>query len=428
MTGDADRPSGPPEKREPGPDENRPSPQSGGSAAADRPTLRWRLLARVPTLVLARRNVSRARARSVLAVAAVAIGVVAIGAIGVGGEAFKRNQAAAYDGFGGTATVSPVFDPDGDPDDRTFTDADVARMRQAAGDATVLPVVQSFSSTVRTPNGELVPAAQVTSLRSPRRFYAASAGEVPANWRRTVVVGSRLAADEEIGVGDRIEVAVDGQFDRSFRVAAVLEPQGFADPLSADRTVFVPPAQFDDPRYDEVIVRVDPRAGSVEAAAARIESRLNARRRTVYASPVQEQREQFEESFRTVNQFLVGVGSVSLLVAAVTIANTMLMSVTEREGEIGLLRAVGYSKRTVLRLLVAESAVLGLLGAAVGVPVALAAGAVINDVLLGGPLAFTTAGLQYVGLGAGIGVAVSLLAGLYPAWRAADERPVEALD
>jgi putative ABC transport system permease protein len=46
-------------------------------------------------LVLARRNVTRASARSVLAVVAVVIGVVAIGAIGAGGEAFKQDQAAA---------------------------------------------------------------------------------------------------------------------------------------------------------------------------------------------------------------------------------------------------------------------------------------------------------------------------------------------
>jgi putative ABC transport system permease protein len=64
----------------------------------------------------------------------------------------------------------------------------------------------------------------------------------------------------------------------------------------------------------------------------------------------------------------------------------------------------------------------------VGVPVALAGGAVANQLLLGDPLAFTAAGLRYVAVGAGVGVATSLVAGVYPAWKAANKRPVEVLD
>jgi putative ABC transport system permease protein len=389
----------------------------------------FRVVARFPTLVLARRNVSRATARSVLAVAAVVIGVVAIGAVGAGGEAFKQDQLAAYEGFGGTATVSPVFHPDeSDTDDRTFSESEIVRMRRAAGSGTVLPVVESFGSTVRTSDGEALPTVQVKSLESPGRFYDASTGTIPQDWRRTAVVGSRVADDNDIAVGDRISVRVDGEFEREFRVVAVLEPQGFAGPLQADRSVFVPLAQFDDPTYDEAIVRVDPRTGSVEEAERRIESEFNARERTVYVSPVQEQREQFERSLATINRFLVGVGGISLLVAAVTIANTMLMSAIEREGEIGVLRAVGYPKAAVVRLLVAEATILGCIGAAVGAPLAFGVGMVVNEALLGDPLAFTVAGLRYVALGMAFGVGTSLLAGLYPAWKAANKRPVEALD
>jgi putative ABC transport system permease protein len=142
---------------------------------------------------------------------------------------------------------------------------------------------------------------------------------------------------------------------------------------------------------------------------------------------VQDQRQQFEQFFGTVNQFLIGIGAISLLVAAVTIANTMLMSAIEREGEIGVFRAVGYPKRAVVSLLVAEATILGLVGAAIGAPVALGVGMVINEVLLGDPLAFTDAGLRYVAVGVAFGIATALVAGLYPAWKAANRRPVEVL-
>jgi putative ABC transport system permease protein len=387
-----------------------------------------RIAARFPMVQLARRNLSRATARSTLAVVAVVIGVVAIGAIGTGGEAFKQDQLAAYEGFGGTATVEPVFHRDGDPADRAFTDSEIARMRQATDGATVLPVVEPSGSLVQTPSGETVVTAQVKGLGTPGAFYTPSAGTIPDNWRRSVLVGSRIADDNGIQPGDRITVLVSGEFERSFTVAAVLEPQGFADPLNADQSVFVPLAQFEDQTYGEAIVQVDPETASIDRAARRIESEFNVRRRNVEVDPVQEQRQQFQQFFGTVNQFLIGVGGISLLVAAVTIANTMLMSAVEREGEIGVMRAVGYPRMAVVRLLVAESTILGVVGTLVGAPIALGVGMVSNLLLVGDPLAFTPAGLRYVGLGVAFGVLTALVAGLYPAWKAANKRPVEAFD
>lgn len=388
-----------------------------------------RLAARFPTVVLARRNISRASARTTLAVIAVVIGVVAIGTIGTGGEAFKQDQLAAYEGFGGTATVSPVFYPEeAGTADRHFSDQEIDRMRQAAGGAIVLPVIEPGGTLVRTPTGETIVTAQVKGLGDPSAFYDSRAGSIPDNWRRSVIVGSRVAENNDIGPGDQITVLVAGEFERSFRVAAVLEPQGFADPLNADRSVFVPLAQFDDATYSQAIVQVDSQTGSIEAAERGIASEFNVRQRNVHVQPVQEQREQFERSFAMINQFLIGVGAISLLVAAVTIANTMLMSAIERENEIGVMRAVGYPKRAVISLIVAEAAILGVIGAVIGMPVALVLGMVINQALVGEPLMFTAAGLRYVGIGGVFGVVTALLAGVYPAWTAANKRPAEAFD
>lgn len=379
--------------------------------------------------MLAQRNLSRATVRSVLAVAAVVIGVVAIGTIGVGGEAFKQDQSAAYEGFGGTATVTPVYYPNGDgPVDQSFSAEEIDRMRQSTAGATVLPVIQRWDALVRTESGDTIPTAQIQGLGTPGAFYDVRAGTIPENWRRSAVVGSRVADTNDIQPGDQVTIAVNGSFDRSFRVAAVLEAQGFADPLQADRSIFLPLDQFNQSTYDSAIVSVDARTTSINRTASSIESEFNARERTVDVQNVQEQREQFEQLFDTINQFLIGVGGISLLVAAVTIANTMLMSAIEREEEIGVMRAVGYPKRAVVSLLVAEAGILGLIGAAVGVPIALAIGAALNQMLLGDPWAFTATGLRYIALGAVFGVVTSVLAGMYPGWKAANKRPLEALE
>jgi putative ABC transport system permease protein len=386
-----------------------------------------RLAGHLPVAVLARRNVSRATARSALAVSAVVIGVVAVGGVGLGGEAFTQNQLRAYEGFGGVATVSPLGDP-ADPESRQFTDQELDRLERAAPGAQVTPVVQARGATVRTPAGEVLVTAQAKAMADPAQFYDVRAGEFPSPSARAVVVGSRVAGENDIAVGDRVTVTVEGT-PRSFRVAGVLAAQGFSDPLSADRSVFLPAGQFDDPDYTEAIVRVDPQEQSLDRTTAAIETAFNDRGdRRVFVSQVSQQREQFEALFERINQFLIGLGAVSLLVAAVTITNTMLMSIAEREGELGVLRAVGYGRLAVVRLVVAEAAILGLFGVIVGVPLTLVLGAAANVALLGDPLSFTGAGLGYVGLGAVLGVAVALFGGLYPAWRAANRRPVEALD
>jgi len=387
-----------------------------------------RLAAYAPMAMLARRNVSRATARSVLAIIAVLIGVVAVGGIGLGGEAFKQNQLAAYEGFGGVATVTPIGDPNDDRVGRTFTDQELSRLRQAAGSAAVTPVVQPPNTVVRTPAGEVLITAQVKGLENPGQFYEVQSGAFPSESERAVVIGSRIAADENLSVGDRVTVIANDSFTRSFPIAAVLEPKGFSDPLNADRSVFVPIGQFDDPAYSEVIVRVDPREESLDETTADIEEEFNARDRRVFVSQVRQQQEQFEEFFDQINQFLIALGAVSLVVAAVTITNTILMSVTEREGELGVLRAVGYPKFAIVRLIVSEATILGIAGVLVGVPVTLVVGGVINVFLLDDPLAFTATGLSYVAVGAALGLAVALLGGLYPAWKAANKRPVEALD
>jgi putative ABC transport system permease protein len=192
--------------------------------------------------------------------------------------------------------------------------------------------------------------------------------------------------------------------------------------------VFVPVGQFDDPTYDEALVQVDAREGSLDETVERVETEFNSRDRTVFVDRVSDQRDRREETFEQINLFLLGLGAVSLLVAAVTITNTMLMSIAEREGELGVLRAVGYGKWAVLRLVVAEATLLGAVGVAVGVPLTLGIGAVVNHALLGDPLAFTPTGLRYVALGAALGLGIAVVGGAYPAWRAATREPVEALE
>jgi putative ABC transport system permease protein len=119
----------------------------------------------------------------------------------------------------------------------------------------------------------------------------------------------------------------------------------------------------------------------------------------------------------------VGVGLITLVVGGIGIMNIMLVSVTERTREIGVRRALGARKRTILLQFLIESSVVAALGGAVGTGLGLGVAVLVAAV---SPLAAAvTPGA--VALGLGFSAMVGLLFGIWPAWRAANLDPVEAL-
>jgi putative ABC transport system permease protein len=138
----------------------------------------------------------------------------------------------------------------------------------------------------------------------------------------------------------------------------------------------------------------------------------------------------------SIMQTMLGsIGGLALFVAAIGIANTMIMSVYERTCEIGILKAVGASPGNIRLLFVVEAALIGLLGGVVGVIAGWLLGLGLNeafliyfdymDVPMRGTFFFVTGWL--VALALGFATVVGLLAGLYPAARAARLDPLEAL-
>ncbi|ELZ50794.1 ABC transporter permease [Halorubrum coriense DSM 10284] len=116
------------------------------------------------------------------------------------------------------------------------------------------------------------------------------------------------------------------------------------------------------------------------------------------------------------------------MVASVAILNVMLMSTVERQGEIGVLRAIGITRGEVLRMILTEAVFLGVIGGLLGVVLSAGIGIVLFEFLVGNPLqVFSWQSAQYLLYGMLFAIVASTLSGLYPAWKAANERPVEAL-
>jgi putative ABC transport system permease protein len=150
--------------------------------------------------------------------------------------------------------------------------------------------------------------------------------------------------------------------------------------------------------------------------------------------------------FSLVQLFLAGIAAISLLVAGIGIMNIMIVSLIERTREIGILKALGMKSRTVLMIFLCESAIIGVIGAAIGIALGWGLANVVA-VLFSGGGPFTRFGANQASTGGGanlltinpvltpivligafaFGMGVSIVFALYPAWRASKLKPVDAL-
>jgi putative ABC transport system permease protein len=374
------------------------------------------LARRAPALVLATRNLRRNRLWSLLSTLGIAIGVLAIASLAILGNVLQLAAADSLGGLGNQVLVTPNQEAGVESiDERT-----VAEIRRASGDrATVVPLVTG-SGTVQGNRGRSF--AQLYGMREPGRLFAARDGELPDRHRQGVILGPGIADDVGAGVGST--VTVDGN---DYRVVAVLADQDSFTPVRPERAVILPPDEFVDDSYSQVVVEAES-GPAASAAAARIRERVNARQERVSVLEFSSIVAEIDRFFGLLSAFLTGLGAISLVVAGVSILNIMLVTTVERREEIGVMRAVGIGKRDVLTLMLAEAAVLGLIGAVLGVVLTLL---VVAGLYIASPIGLDVILAPSNGaylLGAAVvGVAVSLASGLYPAYRAANERPVEAL-
>ena len=145
---------------------------------------------------------------------------------------------------------------------------------------------------------------------------------------------------------------------------------------------------------------------------------------------MQSMRDELNKQTRQIELMLGGLGAISLFVAAIGITNTMIMSVSERTKEIGILRAIGASKRDISRVFNAETLIEGFCSGAIGIGITLLLIIPINLVVhhLTG-IESLNAILPVAG-GAAlvvISMALTFIAGLIPSGIAARKDPVEAL-
>jgi putative ABC transport system permease protein len=247
---------------------------------------------------------------------------------------------------------------------------------------------------------------------------------------RVTVLGPDLARELGVTVGDGVELR-----GTPFEVVGIIQPTLTAPdmtamvPLAAAQELFLatmPPnlsAALDAGAMASQIV-VYPTAGTEAAVVA---DRIEATAEQVTTMTSADFEQQVGSMTMIFNAIIIGVAVISLIVGGLSVINTMAMSVSERTREIGIKRAIGGSRRRIIPELVAEAALIGLIGGLIGLALGAIAvflaneagrssGTILFDLTVGTAL-FAVAFSTILGM----------IAGIVPAWSAARLDPVAAL-
>jgi len=243
-----------------------------------------------------------------------------------------------------------------------------------------------------------------------------------------VMIGSRLADEFDLSVGSRIGIGSEGQ---SVRVAGILKERGVGFDINPDFAIIVSDRWYHDTYggegWDQVIVKVRDLDEIIPMKQA-IENQLNRRDDVVDVFDTRSILETILTAFAQISTFTMAIGGISLIVAGVSILNVMMMSVTERTKEIGVLRSIGTRRGDVLRMFVYESFLLGLVGSLIGGLLSFVGGYLALAVMIqNASYLFYPSSLVQIVYGTAFGGATSVISGFYPAWKASNLNPIDAL-
>lgn len=142
--------------------------------------------------------------------------------------------------------------------------------------------------------------------------------------------------------------------------------------------------------------------------------------------------ESMERQMAIIQAVLGGIGAVSLFVAAIGIANTMMMSIYERTKEIGVMKVLGCSLKNIRGMFLMEAGFIGVIGGVIGNILSLLMSAVINFLAANAQVLMEGADISYIPLwlmlaSIGFAMLVGIIAGYFPAKRAMKLSPLEAI-
>ncbi|MEW5720668.1 MAG: FtsX-like permease family protein, partial [Chloroflexota bacterium] len=359
---------------------------------------------------LALRNIFRQRTRTILTALAIGVGVGMVVALGGMGEGFSQ-QFSEIGAKNGELTISEAK-----ASDMSLTKVDDKVGRWVA----TLPAVQNISGALlgftTMPGMAYFLAFGVDPTSFAMQHYNITEGD-RIRTPRDMLLGKVAAKNLKKKVGDTVHVS-----GASFRIVGIYETgTGYEDgasviTLSEAQKLFKRPNQV-----SWYFVKLKD-LSQAETIARQIEAKfpeVTVTKSSEYADKTNDM-----QSFRTMTAAL---SFLSILIGGIGIMNAMLMSVFERTREIGTLRALGWRRRRVVGMIVRESLALSFFSGLVGIAIGMGLGRLIELEPTMGPFLKAVYSPTLLAQAMIVALALGMTGALYPAARAANLSPIEAL-
>jgi putative ABC transport system permease protein len=394
------------------------------------------------------------KARSALTILGIVIGITAIiliMAVGYGAENLILGQLS---GMGAEIiVVRPGREPKGPSDfaEALFSDSlkdrDVAALKnksnvpglQAVAPAVIVPGSASYMGETYKPTIFGWTAQMMEDLFDIKASEGLFFDDADIRQKASVAIIGAKVKKELFGNSDALGKNIKIK-NRNFKVVAVLESRGQVSFFNVDEIVLLPYTTAASyllgvDYYHEIIVKAEtPEAVArtvrdIEITLREMHNITDPEKDDFYVETQQGLVNQVKIITGVLTLFLTAVVSISLVVGGIGIMNIMLVSVTERTREIGLRKSLGATEKDIMTQFLLEAVTLTTTGGAIGV----ALGAILSFLM--SVILTQVAGLDWgfsfpiiaVILGFGVSAGVGLVFGLYPAKKASEKSPIEAL-
>jgi len=390
-------------------------------------------------LQLSIRNIRIHFLRSVLAALGIVIGVVAISSMGMMGANMTLSVKDELSKMANVVVITAASGPGGGPggfgggsSDEKISEEEFRDIQKIGEKYGLVYVIYRESDTIEV--GDKGGRSTIYGLDDDviRRIFSLSEGAFPKS-TSSVIVGPTLADRFDLKVGSRIAIGDEDKGPTTaVRVVGILEERGMSADINSDMAIIGSEKLFtgiygNEGEYDQVNLILNDINDS-QKARTEILDKMNRKETTVNVQDSSRMLDSITSTLGTMTTFVMAIAGISLLVAATSIFNVMMMSVTERVREIGIMRSIGAQKSEIRRMFLYESIILGVVGAVIGAVLSLGIGWIVVLAMVGSTdYFFLPESLAYIPYAMMVGIAVCILSGVYPAWRAADLDPVEAL-
>ncbi len=381
------------------------------------------------------RYLSKRKSRTILTLLGIIIGVATIVAMISIGNGLKVSIEDQFEKFGANKlTVAPLalfeLRVGGAPVKvEGFSERDIAEIKRISGVKDAVPYFYSIGTVEY--KGKVFSTYIAGGTREGidvfKKFYRLKAGRLFKNYEKdAVVIGYRIYKDYKAKIGDKMKI--NGY---SFKIVGIFEEIGN---IEDDSTIYMPIKRAQEIFNTEDITMIFVVAESedvVDEVAKRVKERLKILRKAedFDVLTAKQLAEQILEITKTITFVLSGIAAVSLIIGGIIVMNTMLMNVIERTKEIGVMKAIGATNTTILKIFFAESIIIGIIGGVIGVSFGTMLSKIID--FLGknyfGSSFKTVVTPEVILFGILVSVFVSIVASLYPAYKIAKLDPVETL-